>query len=51
MTRLLPLIPAEAGTQCFGDERLVLGCANKAAVRQMAQTWVPASAGMSGQDQ
>ena len=50
MTRLLPLIPAEAGTQCFGDERHALGFTNKAAVRQMAQTWVPASAGMSEQD-
>ena len=50
MTRLLPLIPAEAGTQCFGDKRRVPGFADKAAVRQMAQTWVPASAGMSGQD-
>ena len=49
MTALLPLIPAEAGTQGFGDERHALGFANKAAVRQMAQTWVPASAGMSGQ--
>ena len=49
MTRLLPLIPAEAGTQCFGDKRRGLGFAKKAAVRQMAQTWVPASAGMSGQ--
>ena len=43
-----PLIPAEAGTQSFGDKRRVLGFADKAAVRQMAQTWVPASAGMSG---
>jgi len=49
MTRLLPLIPAEAGTQYFGDNRRVPGFAKKAAVRQMAQTWVPASAGMSGQ--
>ena len=48
MTPLLPLIPAEAEPQCFGDERHALGFANKAAVRQMAQTWVPASAGMSG---
>ena len=48
MTCLLPLIPAEAGTQDFGDKRRVLGFADKAAVRQMAQTWVPASAGMSG---
>ena len=48
MTALLPLIPAEAGTQCFGDKRRVLGCTYKAAARQTAQTWVPASAGMSG---
>ena len=48
MTALLPLIPAEAGPQGFGDERHGLGLADKAAVRQMAQTWVPASAGMSG---
>ncbi len=48
MNALLPLIPAEAGTQDFGDKRRVLGCADKAAVRQMAQSWVPASAGMSG---
>ena len=50
MTRLLPLTPAEAGTRCFGDERRVLGFADKAAVRQMAQTSVPASAGISGQN-
>jgi hypothetical protein len=50
MTSFFPLIPAEAGTQCFGDKRRVPGFADKAAVRQMAQTWVPASAGMSGQD-
>jgi|MCHG01.1.fsa_nt_gi hypothetical protein len=43
-----PLIPAEAGTQSFGVKRHGLGFANKAAVRQMDQTWVPASAGMSG---
>jgi hypothetical protein len=49
MTRLLPLIPAEAGTQCFGDKRRVLGFVKKAVVRPMAQTWVPASAGMSEQ--
>ncbi|GEM_PF-610495 len=50
MTTLIPLIPAEAGTQDFGDERHGPVFANKAAVRQMAQTRVPASAGMSGQD-
>jgi len=43
-----PLIPAEAGTHRFGDRRGVLGGTDRAAVRQMAQTWVPASAGMSG---
>ena len=32
MTRLLPLIPAEAGTQCFGDKRRVPGFSYKAAV-------------------
>ena len=50
MTAYLLLIPAEAGTQGFGDERHASGFAKKTAVRQMAQTWVPASAGMSGQD-
>ena len=48
MSNNYPLIPAEAGTQCFGDKRRVPGFACKAAVRQIAQTWVPASAGMSG---
>jgi hypothetical protein len=43
-----PLIPAEAGTQRLGDRRRVLDCADRATVRQMAQAWVPASAGMSG---
>ncbi len=37
-----PLIPAEAGTQCFEDiQNADRQCA--------AQTWVPASAGMSGE--
>jgi len=46
---LLPLIPAEAGTQCFGFTRIARSVSHDiSAVRQMAQTWVPASAGMSG---
>ena len=49
MISLCPLIPAEAGTQGLGDKRQASGFSDKTAVRQMAQTWVPASAGMSGQ--
>jgi len=51
MTSFFPLIPAEAGTQRFGDQRRLSGFTDKAAVSQTPQTWVPASAGMSGQDQ
>jgi len=46
-----PLIPAEAGTQFFGQKR---GRSLLCGVRVFdgggaAQTWVPASAGMSGE--
>ena len=37
-----PLIPAEAGTQCFEDIQ-------NAYRLRAAHTWVPASAGMSGE--
>jgi len=48
MTSPNPFIPAEAGTQCFGYRASDLGCINTATVQTVAQTWVPASAGMSG---
>ena len=51
MTSPNPFIPAEAGSQCFGKKSQGLGLYEKAAIEQMAQAWVPASAGMSGQDQ
>ena len=43
-----PLIPAEAGTQFFGCQRSPSDSEMNFTGYQMAQTWVPASAGMSG---
>jgi hypothetical protein len=48
MTSSTPFIPAEAGTQCFGNKVCDLHSMKRATGYQMAQTWVPASAGMNG---
>ena len=50
MTSPTPIIPAEAGTQCFGTKNGLLVFLNNSSFLQMAQGWVPASAGMIGQE-
>ena len=49
MTPIIPLIPAEAGTQPFGFIHRARPSPAIPARRGIAQTWVPASAGMSGE--
>jgi len=44
-----PLIPAEAGTQSFGHSRYIRRSNAVHTGAAVAQTWVPASAGMSGE--
>jgi hypothetical protein len=46
MTYLIPLIPAEAGTQALAGSNICNICFEHA--RSAERSWVPASAGMSG---
>ena len=49
MTALFPYIPAKAGPQRLGNKGCGFSYVQRASDFQMVQTWVPASAGMSGQ--
>ena len=46
----IPLIPAKAGTQCFGRLDVDQGACGDVRRRVMRKNWVPAFAGMSGKE-